>query len=255
MIVKDLLKLVNYKVKQSWASASIGNDWLSVINESLWQLFDYKWYRRLRQMTLEEIPASQWTMSINFQFDCTFPILDVHAFYTLPEEACVEWITSCQPLWESSTRLDRCNCWYVGVCGITSSMPTCAWFWVHEDWRIEMEHRKPKSTISCWQFQMLYWQWQKTLRGMLPSSLKNNYKVFVEYLRWFNIITSHDDDIQIPDNLTPALSHLIASKIVDWLWQFRSWDWSYHYSMFERIMDMAYENQPQTMKVLKMEWY
>ena len=79
--------------------------------------------------------------------------------------------------------------------------------------------------------------------------------MFVEYYRWFNPLTSYDDDIQIPNNLAGPLAYLVSAKVIDPLGQFRSGDGSSYRSLYEREMDMKYEAQPQTMRVLEMKWY
>ena len=212
-------------------------------------------------MTMEEIPATQFSNGNMFEIQTSFPVLDVHRFFMIPDEVCANRRTQCEPLAEWSTRSERCKIY--SACGRLFANFT----WtntdkgyrnrpmVRDDGTIDMEHRTPKATLCAGTFSLVLWQWERYIRGMLPTSLKDSYKVYVEYIRWFNPITKYDDDIQIPDYLTPSLSHLVASKIIDSSWQFRSGDWSYHYSMFERTMDMAYDNQPQTIEVLKMIWF
>jgi len=254
MLAKDFLKTVYFKVKQSWASASIGWDWLPVLNEALYEFFDHEWYRRAWQHTIEEIPATQFKHGNMFQFNTTFPILDVHKFFEIPKEKCTDWVEFCEPLWEMKTRIDSCWAWVIWVSGITS-INQCWRISVYNDWEIEMDHRKPKSTLSAWTFSLLDWSRGTTLRWMLPTSLKDSDKVYVVYYRWFNELKSLNDDIQIPNNLTPAFSYLVASKIIDTGWQFRSGDWSYMRSIFKDLIKSAHESQPQTISVLKMKWY
>jgi hypothetical protein len=79
------------------------------------------------------------------------------------------------------------------------------------------------------------------------------YKVFVEYYRGFNPLTSYNDDMQIPDFLGSALAYLVSAKVIDPLGQFRSGDGSSYRSLYEREMDMKYESQPQTMRALEMK--
>lgn len=254
MLVKDFLKTVYFKVKQSWASAAIWGDWLPIIDESLSQLFMYNWYRRSRQHTIEEIPATQFKHWNMFQINTTFPVLDVYKFFDIPEDKCTEWVEFCEPLWEMKTWIDKCSAGIIWVSWITS-INQCWRISIYYDWEIEMEHRKPKSTLWWWTFSMLDWVRSTVIRWMLPTSLKKDNRVYMVYYRWFNKLTSMNDDIQIPDFLAPALSHLVVSKIIDTWWQFRSWDWTYHYSMFETIMKNAREAQPQTATVLKMQAY
>lgn len=256
MQAKDFLKLVFYRVKQSWSSASIGNDWLPIINESLYDLFDYKGYRWLWQLTIQEIPAGQRQNSVNFQFNTTFPVLDVHGFFAVPAEACTDWITNCQPLGEIKTWMDECSCCATMTQWIGITCDKSNYFcWLEEDWRIKMDHRKPKSTINCGEFSLLNGQRWRVIRWKFPKDLSQSYKVFVEYYRGFNPLTSYTDDIQIPDFLAGPLACLVSAKVIDPLGQFRSGDGSSLRSIYEREMDMKYESQPQTLKVLEMKWY
>jgi hypothetical protein len=45
----------------------------------------------------------------------------------------------------------------------------------------------------------------------------------------------------------------VSAKVIDPLGQFRSGDGSSLRSIYEREMDMKYESQPQTLKVLEMK--
>ncbi len=186
MIVKDFLKVVYTKVKQTWASASIGNDWLTIINNALYTFFDYKGYRWLWQFTIEEIPATQFKHGSMFEIETSFPIIDVHKFFELPEELCTAWLDQCKPLEEMQTRRDRCKCWSIFIAWISTAPSIYTFPGVGKDGEIDMAHRKPKSTLCNWQFQILKWQREYALRWMLPYAMKKSYKVYLEYLRWFN---------------------------------------------------------------------
>jgi len=118
-----------------------------------------------------------------------------------------------------------------------------------------MAHRKPKSTINCGQFSLLNGQRWYVIRWKFPTDLSQSYKVFVEYYRGFNPLTMYTDDIQIPDFLAGPLAMLVSAKVIDPLGQFRSGDGSSLRSLYEREMDMKYESQPQTLRVLEMKWY
>lgn len=117
---------------------------------------------------------------------------------------------------------------------------------------IPMVLKLPKSPLFCGQFQLPFGTWSKYIRGKLPAKFDLSYKVYIEYFRGFNLLTSYTDELPIPDNITTALSYAVAALVINPMGQFRSGDSSYYHGMFKEAMEDAHEQQTTVPKEIEM---
>lgn len=257
MIAKDFLRMVYPIINQKWGSVVVWNNWIPTLNSALNIFYNYKGYRRLRETTIQEVPLTQRQNWVNVEFSTAYPVIWVHKRFTLPKEACTDNITMgwCQTqLVEMKTRQADCcewKCWT--TCGEEVLKMDC--MADENTWEIDMLLKLPKSPLFCGEFQLPFWTRSKRIRWKLPAKFDTAYKVYIEYFRWFNMLSTYQDIVPVPDNMLTALSFIVASLVINPMWQFRSWDSKYYLQLFKDQMDDLREQQTIIPKEIQMQWF
>lgn len=256
MIAKDFLRMVYPLINQKGWSVVVWNNWIPILNSALNIFFNYKGYRWLWETCIQEVPVAQLT-GTNLEFATQFPVIGVHKWFLLPKEACTDNITmnGCQ------TTLVEMKTWQATCCELNCGTQ-CEEELLHmscgadeKTGEIPMKFKLPKSPLFCGEFQQPFGTRSKYIRAKLPANFDGNYKVYIEYFRGFNMLTSYNDVIPIPDNMMTALSFILASLVINPMWQFRSGDSKYYKTLFQEEMDNCRDQQTVMPKEIEMSWF
>ena len=239
MKVREIYEACYPLLNKHWITYALWTNWfLMTLESALHNIETYEWRLWKWQHYSEQI-EDLWTFKdrwfIRHQTD--YPILKVDRFWWWKDKSIDEYLALCNCPEEEEE--EHCHC--KSAC-IQSCLCFCD--------PLKMEEVLPHTKMCPGNYRVaassvlwMWWEWWDVLH-ILPAAIPP--KMFVTYYRWFEPVTSFDQEIYIPRHFINAIKYAIMMDVFVWKWVW----WESLLTYFEEKYDKAMNSLKKTDTVL-----